>query len=232
MKVNIDTSDMLYADAWLGFKGTDWKEEINVRDFIQHNYTPYEGDESFLAEATPATTALWEKVMAGIRIENSTHAPVDFDTNIATTITAHDAGYIEQELEKAYSQVGRIYIEYVMNSGEMPGIDVSDILRMIDPKMSRKIELEEQIIECQKRVKDNNLMKEKDRAEIAFRFEKDKLDRALAMDVISQDDYNVKLAIAYKKVENFEEIRKIEKLCDMRIITEVEKLEKLKFLTE
>ncbi|MDU7793491.1 MAG: formate C-acetyltransferase, partial [Citrobacter freundii] len=87
-------------EAWNGFKGTDWKEEINVRDFIQHNYTPYEGDESFLAEATPATTALWEKVMAGIRIENSTHAPVDFDTNIATTITAHDAGYIEQELEK------------------------------------------------------------------------------------------------------------------------------------
>ena len=100
MKVNIDTSDMLYAEAWNGFKGTDWKEEINVRDFIQHNYTPYTGDESFLAEATPATTALWEKVMAGIRIENSTHAPVDFDTNIATTITAHDAGYIEQELEK------------------------------------------------------------------------------------------------------------------------------------
>ena len=100
MKVNIDTSDMLYAEAWNGFKGTDWKEEINVRDFIQHNYTPYEGDESFLAEATPATTALWEKVMAGIRIENSTHAPVDFDTNIATTITAHNAGYIEQELEK------------------------------------------------------------------------------------------------------------------------------------
>lgn len=51
MKVNIDTSDMLYAEAWNGFKGSDWKEEINVRDFIQHNYTPYEGDESFLAEA-------------------------------------------------------------------------------------------------------------------------------------------------------------------------------------
>ncbi|WP_183054805.1 formate C-acetyltransferase [Salmonella enterica] len=100
MKVNIDTSDMLYAEAWRDFKGTDWKKEINVRDFIQHNYTPYEGDESFLADATPATTALWEKVMAGIRIENATHAPVDFDTNIATTITAHDAGYIEKDLEK------------------------------------------------------------------------------------------------------------------------------------
>ncbi|HCP2934196.1 2-ketobutyrate formate-lyase/pyruvate formate-lyase [Escherichia coli] len=100
MKVDIDTSDKLYADAWLGFKGTDWKNEINVRDFIQHNYTPYEGDESFLAEATPATMELWEKVMEGIRIENATHAPVDFDTNIATTITAHDAGYINQPLEK------------------------------------------------------------------------------------------------------------------------------------
>ncbi|MCX1033974.1 2-ketobutyrate formate-lyase/pyruvate formate-lyase [Escherichia coli] len=100
MKVDIDTGDKLYADAWLGFKGSDWKNEINVRDFIQQNYTPYEGDESFLAEATPATTELWEKVMEGIRIENATHAPVDFDTNIATTITAHDAGYINQPLEK------------------------------------------------------------------------------------------------------------------------------------
>ena len=58
------------------------------------------GVDDFLAEATPATTELWEKVMEGIRIENATHAPVDFDTNIATTITAHDAGYINQPLEK------------------------------------------------------------------------------------------------------------------------------------
>ena len=70
-----------------------------MRDFIQHNYTPYEGDEAFLAQATPATTALWQKVMVGIRQENATHAPVDFDTNIATTITAHGPGYIDQELE-------------------------------------------------------------------------------------------------------------------------------------
>ncbi|KFC07516.1 2-ketobutyrate formate-lyase/pyruvate formate-lyase [Trabulsiella guamensis ATCC 49490] len=100
MKVNIDTSDMLYADAWQGFNGSEWKHEINVRDFIQNNYTPYEGDESFLADATPATVALWEKVMAGIRTENATHAPVDFDVNVATTITAHAPGYIEKDLEK------------------------------------------------------------------------------------------------------------------------------------
>ena len=99
MKVDIDTQDVRYAEAWQDFRGTAWQTQIDVRDFIQHNYTPYEGDEAFLAQATPATTALWQKVMVGIRQENATHAPVDFDTNIATTITAHGPGYIDQELE-------------------------------------------------------------------------------------------------------------------------------------
>lgn len=89
-----------FAKAWDGFKQGEWQEGVDVRDFIQKNYTPYEGDESFLAEATPATTQLWEKVLEGIKIENQTHAPVDFDTDKASTITAHDAGYIEEDLEK------------------------------------------------------------------------------------------------------------------------------------
>jgi formate C-acetyltransferase len=100
MNVDIDITNDNYFSAWQQFSGEEWKQEINVRDFIQHNYTPYQGDESFLANATPATTALWEKVMEGIRIENATHAPVDFDTNIATTITAHAPGYITKEHEK------------------------------------------------------------------------------------------------------------------------------------
>ncbi|CNE79826.1 formate C-acetyltransferase [Yersinia enterocolitica] len=100
MKIDVDISKKKYADAWLGFSGNDWRDEINVRDFIQKNYQPYEGNESFLSEATPATQKLWEQVMEGIRQENATHAPVDFDDDIATTITAHDAGYIEQGLEK------------------------------------------------------------------------------------------------------------------------------------
>lgn len=64
------------------------------------NYTPYEGDESFLAGATEATTTLWDKVMEGVKLENRTHAPVDFDTAVASTITSHDAGYINKQLEK------------------------------------------------------------------------------------------------------------------------------------
>ena len=58
MKVDIDTG-MYDTPTRLGFRGTAWQTQIDVRDFIQHNYTPYEGDESFLADATPATTALW-----------------------------------------------------------------------------------------------------------------------------------------------------------------------------
>ncbi|QXF33146.1 formate C-acetyltransferase [Photorhabdus luminescens] len=88
-----------FSVAWQGFNQGDWQNEVNVRDFIQKNYIPYEGDESFLAGSTKATDTLWEKVMEGIKIENRTHAPVDFDTDVAATITSHDAGYIEKDLE-------------------------------------------------------------------------------------------------------------------------------------
>lgn len=86
--------------AWAGFEAGDWQENVNVRDFIQRNYTPYEGDESFLAGATAATTKLWDKVMEGIKEENRTHEPLDFDTDIPSTIISHPAGYIEKELEQ------------------------------------------------------------------------------------------------------------------------------------
>ncbi|WP_298444231.1 formate C-acetyltransferase [uncultured Ferrimonas sp.] len=89
----------LFAKAWSGFNGGDWKTEVNVRDFIQQNLTEHTGDEAFLAGSTEATDTLWAKVMEGIRQENATHAPVDFDTDKISTITAHDAGYINQDLE-------------------------------------------------------------------------------------------------------------------------------------
>ncbi|ATM85380.1 formate C-acetyltransferase [Yersinia massiliensis] len=87
------------AKAWQGFTQGDWQNEVNVRDFIQKNYTPYEGDESFLAGSTEATDKLWAQVMEGIKLENRTHAPVDFDTDVVATITSHDAGYINKDLE-------------------------------------------------------------------------------------------------------------------------------------
>lgn len=89
-----------FAKAWEGFAEGDWQNEVNVRDFIQKNYTPYEGDESFLvSEGTEATNKLWAQVMEGIKVENKTLAPLDFDTSVISTITAHDAGYINKDLE-------------------------------------------------------------------------------------------------------------------------------------
>ncbi|CCG86807.1 formate C-acetyltransferase [Erwinia piriflorinigrans] len=88
------------AAAWQHFAPGEWQNSVDLRDFIQKNYTPYEGDEAFLTGASEATTSLWDKVMEGIKLENRTHAPVDFDTDLASTITSHNAGYINRELEK------------------------------------------------------------------------------------------------------------------------------------
>lgn len=86
--------------AWEGFVPGDWQTEVNLRDFIQKNYTPYEGDESFLAGATEATTTLWNDVMEKIKVENKTHEPYDIDTDTPSTITSHAPGYINKDLEK------------------------------------------------------------------------------------------------------------------------------------
>ncbi|WP_199454920.1 formate C-acetyltransferase [Vibrio owensii] len=96
--MTIPTTDML--EAWAGFTAGEWQNSVNTRDFIQKNYTPYEGDESFLAEVSASTSALWNQVLEGIKQESRTHAPVDFDTDLPSTITSHDAGYINKELEK------------------------------------------------------------------------------------------------------------------------------------
>ncbi|WP_305846073.1 formate C-acetyltransferase [Photobacterium kishitanii] len=96
--MTIPTTDML--EAWRGFSKGEWQTSVNTRDFIQTNYTPYEGDESFLADVTDATTSLWNDVMEGIKQESSTHAPVDFDTDLPSTVTSHGTGYINQDLEK------------------------------------------------------------------------------------------------------------------------------------
>jgi formate C-acetyltransferase len=85
--------------AWEGFKDGVWKESVDVRNFIQTNYTPYEGDDSFLAGATDRTKEVWAKVMELTKIEQKNQAPVDFDTDVPSTITSHAPGYIDKDKE-------------------------------------------------------------------------------------------------------------------------------------
>ena len=82
------------------FVGGKWQSEINVRDFIQKNYTPYDGDSSFLAGPTEATTKLWQECCDLFKKERDNGGVLDMDTKIVSTITSHKAGYIDKSLEK------------------------------------------------------------------------------------------------------------------------------------
>ena len=86
--------------GWEGFVPGKWMEEVNVRDFIQRNYTPYHGDESFLAGPTEATKKLWDEVLDLLKQERANGGVLDADTDVIGTITSHGPGYIDKDLEK------------------------------------------------------------------------------------------------------------------------------------
>ena len=85
---------------WTGFVGNKWDREVNVRDFIQKNYTPYEGDDSFLAEPTQNTKDLWEMVLDLSKKEREAGGVLDMDTKVVSTITSHGPGYLNKDKEK------------------------------------------------------------------------------------------------------------------------------------
>ena len=91
---------MMQYKGWEGFVPGKWMEEVNVRDFIQRNYTPYFGDESFLAGPTEATTKLWDEVLDLLKQERANGGVLDADTDVIGTITSHGPGYIDKDLEK------------------------------------------------------------------------------------------------------------------------------------
>ena len=91
---------MKQFEAWAGFKGRLWKEEVNTRDFIQNNYTPYDGDASFLADATEATDKLWGELQELNKQARAKGGVLDMDTDIVSSITSHGPGYLDKDLEK------------------------------------------------------------------------------------------------------------------------------------
>lgn len=96
-QVKKDSTNM---NPWEGFKGTKWQDKIDVRDFIQENYTLYEGDDTFLEGATIETFQLWDQVMDLTKQEREAGGVLDMDTKVVSTITSHDAGYLNKEIEK------------------------------------------------------------------------------------------------------------------------------------
>lgn len=91
---------------WDGFKGRIWKEEVNTRDFIQHNYVPYEGDQEFLEGPTEATEKLWSALSKLQKEERAKGGVLDMDTEIVSSLTSHGPGYISEELKDLEKVVG------------------------------------------------------------------------------------------------------------------------------
>ena len=91
---------MAQFEAWAGFKGKLWKEEVNTRDFIQNNYTPYDGDASFLADATEATDKLWGELQELNKQARAKGGVLDMDTDIVSDIDSHGPGYLDKDLEQ------------------------------------------------------------------------------------------------------------------------------------
>ncbi len=97
---------MVDFKEWSGFSGRIWKEEINVRDFIQKNYTPYEGDESFLSGPTESTDKLWGRLKELQKEERAKGGVLDMDTDVVSTLTSHAPGYIDESLKDLEKVVG------------------------------------------------------------------------------------------------------------------------------
>lgn len=135
---------------WDGFEGRIWKEEINVRDFIQQNYKPYDGDESFLEGATEATDKLWGHLQKLQKEERKNNGILDMDTDVVSSITSHKAGYISEELKDLEQIVGlqtdkplkRAFMPYggintALKACETNGYTPSENLREIFTKYCR-----------------------------------------------------------------------------------------------
>ena len=138
---------MIEMKEWNGFEGRLWKEEINVRQFIQDNYTPYDGDESFLADPTDATNKLWDALQKLQKEERAKGGVLDMETEVVTGITAYGPGYIDESLKDLEQIVGlqtdkplkRAFMPYggikmAVQAAETYGYNVSDKLKEIFTK--------------------------------------------------------------------------------------------------
>ena len=138
---------MIEMKEWDGFEGRLWKEEINVRQFIQDNYTPYDGDESFLADPTDATNKLWDALQKLQKEERAKGGVLDMETEVVSGLTAYGPGYIDESMKDLEKVVGlqtdkplkRAFMPYggikmAVQAAETYGYNVSDKLKEIFTK--------------------------------------------------------------------------------------------------
>lgn len=96
----------IFKKAWRGFTGNRWTDEVNVREFIQNNYTNYDGDESFLAAPTEATDKLWGRLQELQKEERARGGVLECETEVVSSLTAYGPGYIDERMKDLETIVG------------------------------------------------------------------------------------------------------------------------------
>lgn len=214
--------------------GKKYAEFVADMDDAEPETAENEATEAETTEATESSEVIDEvkeeaidEVKAEAAAETVDEAKEEAADETIDEVKAEDTAETIDEEKEVSEEPAEDKVAEESDEDEEPVFDVSDFLTIIKQDQAKKKELENQLAEVEKRAKQNTLLREKTKAEESFEQEKGVLDKALAMEIISKEEYEQKLNIARKKVENFEEIKKIEQQFEMGIITKEEKDEKI-----
>lgn len=214
--------------------GKKYAEFVADMDDAEPETAENEAAEAETTEATESSEVIDEvkeeaidEVKAEDVAETVDEAKEEAPAETIDEVKAEDTAETIDEEKEVSEEPAEDKVAEESDENEEPVFDVSDFLTIIKQDQAKKKELENQLAEVEKRAKQNTLLREKTKAEESFEQEKGVLDKALAMEIISKEEYEQKLNIARKKVENFEEIKKIEQQFEMGIITKEEKDEKI-----
>lgn len=214
--------------------GKKYAEFVADMDDAEPETAENEAAEAETTEATESSEVIDEvkeeaidEVKAEAAAETVDEAKEEAANETIDEVKAEDTAETIDEEKEVSEEPAEDKVAEESDEDEEPVFDVSDFLMIIKQDQAKKKELENQLAEVEKRAKQNTLLREKTKAEESFEQEKGVLDKALAMEIISKEEYEQKLNIARKKVENFEEIKKIEQQFEMGIITKEEKDEKI-----
>ena len=214
--------------------GKKYAEFVADMDDAEPETAENEAAEAETTEATEPSEVIDEvkeeaidEVKAEAAAETVDEAKEEAPAETIDEVKAEDTAETIDEEKEASEEPAEDKVAEESDEDEEPVFDVSDFLTIIKQDQAKKKELENQLAEVEKRAKQNTHLREKTKAEESFEQEKGVLDKALAMEIISKEEYEQKLNIARKKVENFEEIKKIEQQFEMGIITKEEKDEKI-----
>ncbi len=141
-----------------------------------------------------------------------------------------DISAVEAEIDAGYGVIGKLYVEKLLAGMEITDFGAGPTLKLIEPKLERKIELEKELAELQKALADSHVLQERQIVQNEIDEIKEKLDKAKALGAITDADYNARLAKANKKLEHFEDIRMLKKQKELGLLTSEEFDEKVKAL--